>query len=389
MFRLTNQVSQNPLFTAFDIEKNKLNHVNGRLMVLNKAKSQILFRFDHPVNLIEDKGLALLVITDNPHDPSSFRKYILKGAVQIRPGNYFNILALSQTSQVLLLPQQKDHPQQIKLDFIFASNMDFEGQVHYFMPLSMTYEFIRENESLVNPFPNFWHLLILDHGQITLKHNQMNLSLNDSQYVFLPPNQDYNLLGVSKQSSYILLPFTSKIDYHFDSGKILTLNQVNKDLIQEIIDLLALSALDYLQKAKVFALFQLVFINLISNKNERQILNNTTKMKEKSDNKAFELMDTYIKQNLDKNIQVADLANLFKLSRSTLQQLFNTYVNMTPKQYINHLRLSESKRLIRESTLSLSEIALQLGFGSIQYFSRAFSREFGMSPSAYAKQKFQ
>ena len=82
---------------------------------------------------------------------------------------------------------------------------------------------------------------------------------------------------------------------------------------------------------------------------------------------------------------MSDLVEHFSLSRSTIQSLFNKYANTTPKNYINTIRLNRSKQMIQETQMTLSQIADYLGYGSIQYFSRAFSKEFGLSPSSYAK----
>ena len=111
----------------------------------------------------------------------------------------------------------------------------------------------------------------------------------------------------------------------------------------------------------------------------------TTSMRENYENKLFQAIVDYLHQNVEEQNQVNDLVDHFALSRSTLQMLFKKYANTSPKAYINQLRLKRSKILIRDSKMSLSEIANELGYGSIQYFSRAFSREFGMSPSSYAK----
>ncbi len=60
-------------------------------------------------------------------------------------------------------------------------------------------------------------------------------------------------------------------------------------------------------------------------------------------------------------------------------------IDTTPKHYINQLKLTKSKELLRESTLSISEISEMLGFSSIHYFSKKFKSYFGICPSEYSK----
>ena len=112
----------------------------------------------------------------------------------------------------------------------------------------------------------------------------------------------------------------------------------------------------------------------------------STSMRENYENELFQSIVDYLHHHVEAENQVNDLVNHFNLSRSTLQLLFKKYANMTPKNYINQLRLKRSKLLIKESKLTLSEIAETLGYGSLQYFSRVFTQEYGMSPSHYAKQ---
>ena len=114
-----------------------------------------------------------------------------------------------------------------------------------------------------------------------------------------------------------------------------------------------------------------------------------TSMRENYENDLFQSILDFLDQNIATHNQVNDLVEHFALSRSTLQNLFKKYLNMTPKNYINQVRLDRSKQMIRNTQMTLSQIADYLGYGSIQYFSRAFNQAFGMSPSQYAKSMIQ
>ena len=111
----------------------------------------------------------------------------------------------------------------------------------------------------------------------------------------------------------------------------------------------------------------------------------TSSMRENYESETFQEIINFLEANVQDQHQVNDLVDHFNISRSSLQALFNKYTGQTPKAYINSLRLKRSKLMIHDSKYTLSEIASQLGYGSIQYFSRAFSKEFGISPSNYAK----
>jgi AraC-like DNA-binding protein len=58
---------------------------------------------------------------------------------------------------------------------------------------------------------------------------------------------------------------------------------------------------------------------------------------------------------------------------------------MTPIAYLNRYRITQAKRLLRETDQSITEIALTVGFSDSSYFSRVFRRETGLSPDAFRR----
>jgi AraC-like DNA-binding protein len=51
------------------------------------------------------------------------------------------------------------------------------------------------------------------------------------------------------------------------------------------------------------------------------------------------------------------------------------------------MRLERASRLLREGKHSVSEVAYQVGFESLSYFSKSFQEEFGTSPSEYTRKR--
>lgn len=96
-------------------------------------------------------------------------------------------------------------------------------------------------------------------------------------------------------------------------------------------------------------------------------------------------MQTVSEHVYDK-LSVSDLAGLVNVSTSQLTFLFRNYLNTTPGKYITRVRLEESKTLLSEKRKSIGEVAAQLGYASIQHFSKQFHDWYGCSPSAYVRQ---
>ncbi len=98
---------------------------------------------------------------------------------------------------------------------------------------------------------------------------------------------------------------------------------------------------------------------------------------------AVRRMQEYIETHLRGEITLADLARAARYSPWHAQRLFAERTGKAPFEYIRSLRLSRAALLLRDGTSRVLDIALDFTFGSHEGFTRSFSREFGLSPSAY------
>ena len=94
----------------------------------------------------------------------------------------------------------------------------------------------------------------------------------------------------------------------------------------------------------------------------------------------------HILQNAEQAIDYPQLSRELGISHSAFRNHFKQITGLPPGQYQIHIRLNKARRLLRNSTLSIQEIAEQLGFESIYYFSRLFKKKTGCSPLAFRKQ---
>ena len=104
---------------------------------------------------------------------------------------------------------------------------------------------------------------------------------------------------------------------------------------------------------------------------------------------AVQRMQDYIGENLDSPITLSDLSKVSYFSPWYSYRLFRELLSMTPAEYIRKLRLSRSalklKNESRRGKCRVIDAAYELGFGSADGYTRAFYREFGMTPVEYAK----
>lgn len=96
-------------------------------------------------------------------------------------------------------------------------------------------------------------------------------------------------------------------------------------------------------------------------------------------------MITYIRQNYTKEISLREFGSQFHLSEKYISRYFKEHFHITLSQYINHLRLEHAKQLLQESTVPVTEVALQSGYQNVSYFIRCFKKMYGVSPLKYRK----
>lgn len=94
----------------------------------------------------------------------------------------------------------------------------------------------------------------------------------------------------------------------------------------------------------------------------------------------------YIKSNISNyELSVSSIAERFSVSQPLLSLQFKKHTGENLSEYISKLRISNAKVLLTDTTLTLSEISLRSGFGSVATFHRAFKRYYGMSPGCFRK----
>ena len=100
--------------------------------------------------------------------------------------------------------------------------------------------------------------------------------------------------------------------------------------------------------------------------------------------KAVRAMQDYISEHIAEDITPADLAKASNFSPWYARKLFVKHLGMAPAVYIRRLKLSKSALRLRDEKISVLDIAMDMGFGSVDGYQRAFRREFGCNPKEYA-----
>ncbi len=107
--------------------------------------------------------------------------------------------------------------------------------------------------------------------------------------------------------------------------------------------------------------------------------------KEKLKDEQMKELTRYLLDNLDKTLTLEQISRDLGFSVSKLRRLVFEQKECGPIAYFLDLKIEEAKRLIRKTSMNITEISERLGFNSLHYFSKQFKNKTGKSPSTYAK----
>ncbi len=106
---------------------------------------------------------------------------------------------------------------------------------------------------------------------------------------------------------------------------------------------------------------------------------------EKTVNPLMENVKEYLLKNLEFEITLQDLANIFHYNPKYLGRLFKKEMGIPLHEYVSEKRLERAKELIENSSFSITQIAMKVGFSNITYFNRVFKNKYGRSPRSFRK----
>ena len=100
---------------------------------------------------------------------------------------------------------------------------------------------------------------------------------------------------------------------------------------------------------------------------------------------AVQRMQDYIAGHLDGEISMADLADAARYSPWYAHRLFREHTGYAPAEYIRRMRLAQSALRLKTEHARIIDVAFDLGFSSVDGYTRAFRKEFGINPGEYAR----
>lgn len=94
----------------------------------------------------------------------------------------------------------------------------------------------------------------------------------------------------------------------------------------------------------------------------------------------------YIKEHAAEKISLNDIALKFHFNYHYLSSYFSSHFNETFPDYLNRIRIEQSVKLLKNSTMSISEVAESCGYSDISYFSKVFKKIIGKTPTQFRRE---
>ena len=373
--------TSNPAFKDFgDIVYDDIDFSSSHKINLNNKFIDNLKLVTNDYTFIKvTKGVVMILVS---FDSNNIKSFIINRSLHIKKGIYFNLISISDEASVEVLTNTEF--KSIKLDNPFnysniSSSLDIsEIYTKFYQEKGTNYNFSGEKHS-------YWELTYVDKGELLTTIDGVSYHLKQGDLIFYAPMQFHTQSTFEKiSSSYLTINFKMNFN-HADllCNKIFSLKRDSYFIVTRLIEELSNDNL-YSDDLSLCYLKELI-IQMLRLNNSHFHSKPTTHMQQTYENELLNDILLYIDNNIYEKISVSTLCEHFCISTSMLHSLFRKNMNNTAKNYINELKLSKSKELIRNSTHTLSEISEMLGFSSIHYFSKKFKLYFNISPTEYSK----
>lgn len=104
-----------------------------------------------------------------------------------------------------------------------------------------------------------------------------------------------------------------------------------------------------------------------------------------SQNNLAETIKQFIHLNYRSGLSLSEIAKALHINASYASRLFSTKYGKTITEYITQVRIEHARNLLTATDVTISNIALNVGFEDVNYFSRLFKKNMGCSPCKYRK----
>jgi AraC-like DNA-binding protein len=214
-------------------------------------------------------------------------------------------------------------------------------------------------------------------------HYILAASSGINKYIVIRFNPEllYSTTQTVFESKYVL-PFTMKTSNH---QKLFTYDETKDTFIPDLVQKITQedNAKKYGFELAIRTHIGEIFLWILRSWNEKGLDLNLTQALNRTNIKRLQTVFNYVDEHYDQPMTIDDVAKLCVMSYSYFSRFFKASMNQNFSAYVNFIRVSKAESLLTTSELSITEIALTVGFSTSSYFIEQFKRHKRMTPKQF------
>ncbi len=245
---------------------------------------------------------------------------------------------------------------------------------------------------LVAPFHTFL-MNVSDHNivwEVSLERRVEQVVMEPNQIFFNPANIDFSR-STADHYEFILVLITPKkmlatAPLVSDKSTFTESYHIKDPNLEHIFKLLLSEIQTGNQNGKLFlenimSTLAFHFVKNYSREQTSNLVENVSGLTSKELEKAL----SHIDKNMAESYSIENLAEEFGVNKFNFIKKFKSSTNVTPHQFIIKKKLERSKNLLKENSLSLTDITYMLNFSDQSHFSNSFKKMYGVTPREFRK----
>lgn len=249
---------------------------------------------------------------------------------------------------------------------------------------------------------NFWEMVYIDRGETGIIGDTKAYNLSRGYAAFHKPGEYHSIWAREGFANSVIITFSSESEsMNFFRNKILHFDEECKRLLSKILN----EAQNYFEEPlnivdlkemtkkknapvggeqliKSYIEQLLIYLIRLGNEATEKALPVAA---EEGKAKIVDAVISYLKDNIKNPVTLDSVVENIRFSKTYLKEIFRKVTGTTIMKYLTALRIDRAKELLSEGGLTVSEISILCGYQSVHYFSNAFKKETGMTPTEYVK----
>lgn len=264
--------------------------------------------------------------------------------------------------------------------FEYAKDYVFEGECH-----------------------DFWELLYVDKGEVEVMADDVGYKLRQGEMIFHKPGEFHNVFAngvVAPNLVVIAFVCRSPAMVYFE-GKVIRAGEDARELLARLVgeardtfsnplddphtlcmERAGSSAFGSEQMIGML-LEQLLIRQIRRGAEPDKEVKISSSVKRRSDNDLVHRVIVYMEEHVDGTLTFSQVCRFSAQSATNLKTIFKSVTGSGVMEYYRAMKIERAKTLLREGGGNITQVADQLGYTSVHYFSRYFKQATGMTPSEY------